>query len=279
MLDLTLAPVKREGAIEAVLQFASGGGRTFLKRQHVPYPFHITRPHALDPLRPEHATLILQSASGGLYRGDRLVLDIAAGPGALATVRSQAATVVHAAGQAISVQTRLEAATGAVLTLATDPYILFPGTTLSVSTEITLVADAIAIIAEGFATHDPAGDGGPFTAVSTRCRIARPDGTPLVEDAGAIDGGSFMGGGSPLGPHRAMGTVMILGRAAERLDVAWIEQKLDGFGVLGAGTPLPNDAGIGVRLLARDGGHLARGTDVVLGAAFEAAYGAPPARR
>jgi urease accessory protein len=266
--------------VRAVLHFASGGGRTFLKDQHVPYPFHITRPHALDPLRPAHATLILQSAAGGLYRGDRLALDVSAGPGTVATVRSQAATVVHAAGHPIGMDARVAAAEGAVLTLATEPYILFPGTSLSVSTEVTLAADATAILAEGFATHDPGGRDSTFGALSTRCRVVRPDGTVLVDDAGAIDGGSFSGDGSPLGPYRAMGTVMILGDAARGIHLGGIEETLDGLAVLGASTRLPNGAGVCVRLLARDGGRLARGSDAVLAAVFQGLHGgALPARR
>ena len=129
----------------ASLRFAHGGGRTFLQRQHVPYPFHITRPHRLDPGGGDgepHPAI----GSGGLYCGDRLALDIGAGAGARAWVTSQAATVVHAAaGPGISVRTRLEAAPGATLALATDPYILFPGTALSVQTEIVLEPGATVV--------------------------------------------------------------------------------------------------------------------------------------
>jgi urease accessory protein len=55
-----------ERRIEASLRFATGGGRTVLVHQHVPYPFHVTRAFHLDPSRPDLATLYLQSASGGL---------------------------------------------------------------------------------------------------------------------------------------------------------------------------------------------------------------------
>ena len=66
--------------VEASLHFSHGGGRTVLACQHVPYPFHATRPFYLDRTRPEIATLYLQSASGGLYRGDEVALSIVAGP-------------------------------------------------------------------------------------------------------------------------------------------------------------------------------------------------------
>ena len=45
-------------------------------------PTRFTRhaPFYLDPARPDLATLYLQSASGGLYRGDRVALSIVAEP-------------------------------------------------------------------------------------------------------------------------------------------------------------------------------------------------------
>ena len=272
------APDQR--SVEAVLRFARGGGRTFLRRQSVPYPFHVTRPHALDAGRPDVATLILQSAAGGLYRDDRLLLDVAAGEGARVEVRSQAATVVHAAaGRGIAVGTRLDAAPGAVLAVSTDPYILFPDTALSVRTDIRLAPGATVLVAEGFATHDPLGADRPFGRLSTRCRVARPDGTATVDERSAIDGPDFAGPTSPLGRYRAMGTVMVLGEAAAHLDVAGLERDLDGLGVLGGATRLPNGAGLCVRLLAAEGGRLGRGLDAAVAAALAAAFGGAPTRR
>jgi urease accessory protein len=80
----------------AVLRFGLAGGRTALLHQHVPYPFHITRPFHLHPASPELATLYLQSASGGLYAGDDLSLALHVGQGAAAHVTTQSATIVHA---------------------------------------------------------------------------------------------------------------------------------------------------------------------------------------
>ena len=261
------------GETVASLRFAHGGGRTFLQRQHVPYPFHITRPHALDSGHPPVATLILQSASGGLYQGDRLALDISAGVGARAWVTSQAATVVHrVAGASIGVRTHLDAASEACLVLATDPYILFPHTALTVQTDVTIAPGAIVILAEGFACHDPAATHRPFTRLAIGCRVIQ-DGRVLVDETGAIDGEAFLGPNSPLGRYRAMGTVMLL--AAIQLDAAPIEPTLGALGVLGGITSLPNGAGLCVRLLAEAGGALARGLQAVVAAGFAAATNRP----
>ena len=74
---------------EVLLVAELAGGRTVLRRQHVGYPFHITRAFQLDRLRPDLATLYLQSASGGLYAADRLKLDLVVGAGAALNLTTQ----------------------------------------------------------------------------------------------------------------------------------------------------------------------------------------------
>ena len=80
---------------EVLLVAELAGGRTVLRRQHVGYPFHVTRAFQLDRMRPDLATLYLQSASGGLYAADRLALDLVVGAGAALNLTTQASTVVH----------------------------------------------------------------------------------------------------------------------------------------------------------------------------------------
>ena len=274
------ATVSGEGSrsIDAALRFARGGGRTFLARQAVPYPFHITRPHYLDAALPDLATLYLQSASGGLYGNDRLGLSIEAAAGARAHVTSQAATVVHT-GRGIRIDTRLSVDAGAVLALTTDPYVLFPATDLSVSTTLTLTGGGAALLAEGFATHDPTARASPFARLATATRIVTPEGRVLVDEHSAIDGRAFASSASPLGPYRALGTLLILGEAAHDLHPGRLEAALDTLDVLAGVSRLPNEAGWGVRLLARDGGRLAQGLDLAFAIGFACLTGTAPARR
>ncbi|MCX4194189.1 urease accessory protein UreD [Methylobacterium organophilum] len=132
----------------------------------MPYPFHITKPFRLYPQRPELITLYLQSASGGLYRGDRLGLDIAMGPASAAHVTTQAATVVHrSADRPARQDTRIRVAADAFLHCVPDPLILFPGAALSATTQITLEPGARAVVSESIACHDPEGRGRPFDRV------------------------------------------------------------------------------------------------------------------
>lgn len=270
---------------EARLVFARGGGTTVLARQVVPYPFHITRPFRLHPDRPDIATLYLQSASGGLYRADRLSLDIAARPGSRVHVTTQSATVVHDTGTSAARQdTRLSVASDALLVLHPDPMILFPGAALELDTRIVLGPGARAIVSEGFASHDPrrtASGGGkrPFASITLSLAIGTEAGATLVRERSRLDGGSLAGPASPLGRWAAYGAMMILGPSECLPDEAALQEAADGAGCLCGVSPLPNTAGLGVRVLAPDGGMLSAGMDAVFALAFTALSGVAPARR
>lgn len=266
--------------VAAELAFVRGGGRTVLARQRVPYPFHITRPFALDRELPELATIYLQSASGGLYRGDRLRLDIRAGTGAMAHLTSQAATVVNRTpGSPARLATSITVENGAFLALTNDPFILFPEADFRSSTEVMMAPGARGIISDGIATHDPLGLGRPFERLETRMRVVDDGGRLIATDRGTISGRDFAAPGSPLGSYRAMGNMLVLGRRQRDIDPRETAEELDAIGCcIGLGE-LPNDGGLVIRCLARNGGQLSRGLDKLFGIAFEALIGIAPARR
>lgn len=275
----THAPTGRR--VQAALVFARGGGTTVLSRQSVPYPFHITRAFRMHSESPDLATLYLQSASGGLYAADHLTLDIAARPGARVHVTTQAGTVVHRGGpEPTRQETRLTIAADALLALNPDPLILFPGAHLAVSTEITAEPGARAIVTESVACHDPLGEGRPFDRLDLGLTIRTPEGRALVRERGRIDGAAFAGAASPMGPHRAYGTMVVLGAPDDaRLAGLTLRQAGDAAGCLTGVSPLPNGAGLGLRLLALDGGALSAGMDAVFRIVFEALSGCAPGRR
>ena len=269
---------------EARLVFARGGGATVLTRQHVPYPFHVTRTFRLHPEAPDLASLYLQSASGGLYRSDHLSLAIEARPGARAFVTTQAGTVVHRGGPLPTRQdTRVRIGADAFLAYTPDPLILFPGAHLSVATEMAVEPGARAIVTEGVACHDPAGRGAPFDRLSMSLRIADPAGRILVRERSEIDGAAFSDPASPLGGHRAYGTMILVGPADLLPEPRRIQAEADAVGCLAGASPLPNGAGLagglGIRLLAPDGGRLSAGLDALVHLAFRAFSGCEPARR
>jgi urease accessory protein len=274
------APAQIAGAVEASLRFRRGGGRTVLARQRIPYPFHATRVFYLDPARHELATLYLQSAAGGLYRGDRVALSITAEPDSAAHVTTQAATIVHRTGGFPVEQTaRLEIGAHAFLALTPDPLVLFPGAEISCTTEVTLAAGGSAILTDGLSHHDPQGRGDAFARYSNSVTVRNTDGRVLLADRGTLTGEAMFGASSPLGPYRATGTVFVLGHGAERCDAEYLEKRLAACGCVAGFSKLPNDAGIGSRVVAANGGALARGLEAAFAVAFEALIGVPPARR
>lgn len=265
---------------QARLTFARGGGTTVLTGQHVPYPFHVTRPFRLHPERPDLATLYLQSASGGLYRGDHLGLEIEARAGASAHVTTQSATVVHDTGSAPARQDMtLRLGPGALLAVTPDPLILFPGAALETVTRIVADPSARAIATEGFACHDPSGMGRPFAAVDIGLRIEVPTGATLVRERARLTGAALAGPASPLGRYRAWGTVVVLVAPDAVPDGAAMQAAADAVGCLSGAGPLPSGAGLALRLLAPDGGTLSAGLEAAVAVAFEALVGIAPGRR
>src|SRR5262245_45589396 len=236
--------------IEAALRFAVGGGRTVLAHQHVPYPFHVTRPFYLDPQRPDLATLYLQSAAGGLYRGDRLRLAIDMAAGARAHITTQASTIVHdTRAQPAEQFTRLLVGRNAFAAVTPDPLVLFPGAAVASTVDVMLASGACVILTDGFACHDPADEGRPFARVTLSTVVRDEHGRVLLFDRGSVAGAAFLGAASPAGPYRAVGTLFALGHQVRRLDPASLERRLDDAGCLAGVTRTPHELGYAVRIL------------------------------
>jgi urease accessory protein len=264
--------------VEARLEADLAGGRTTLRRQHVGYPLHITRGFHLDAARPELLTLYLQSASGGLYAGDRISLNLVVDEGAAIHLTTQASTVVHDGRRAGSRQHQsLTVRSGAFCAAQSDPYVLFPGADLCLETLATVADDAVLFLADGFAVHDPHGAGRTFVQFSSRQRIVRPDGKLLLQDLGSIRGEELRSGA--LGRMTAAATALLIA-PPERLPAGRdLEQAAERCGCLAGASAAPNGAGQVMRLLAPDGGTLARGIEAAFHAAAAAALGVELARR
>jgi urease accessory protein len=264
---------------QALLMAELAGGRTIFRRQRVVYPFHVTRPFYLDRLRPELATLYLQSSSGGLYAGDRLTLDLVVGASAALNLTTQAATVVHHGRESGSVQQQsIKVGEGAFCAVISDPYVLFPHARLSIATTAEVARSGTLIIADGFAIHDPHGHGDPFAHYTSSVRIMRPDGALLVSDQGSLQGDQANARFGPLGGMRAAGSMLIIAEPGRIADIQAIENAVEDSGCLAGVTPAPNGAGLAIRLLAPDGGALGRGISAAFHVAGNAALGITLAR-
>jgi urease accessory protein len=264
----------------ALLVAELAGGRTILRRQHVGYPFHITRAFQLDRMRPDLATLYLQSTSGGLYAADRLALDVTVGVGAALNLTTPASTVVHdGREEGSSMRHSVTVEDRAFCAIISDPYILFPGANLHIATIATVAADAILIMAEGFAVHDPNRRGGIFARFAAETRIMRPDGARVVVDRGSICGNDLSGNCDALGGMSAACSVLVIAPPDRLVDIAEIEAAADKCGCLAGVTAAPNQAGLAMRLLAPDGGTLVRGIEAAFHVASRAALGVELAPR
>ena len=61
--------------------------------------------------------------------------------------------------------------------------------------------------------------------------------------------------------------------------IPFFQAEADAAGCFAGASPLPNGAGLGLRLLAIDGGHLSAGLEAVFRTAFRALSGCEPGRR
>lgn len=262
----------REAEVSLVLDLA--GGRTVLRRQHVGYPFHITRAFQLDKMRPDLATLYVQSTSGGLYAADRLKLDLVVGAGAALNLTTQASTVVHdGRGLGSTMRQDVTVKENAFCAIVSDPYVLFPGADLHLATTVMVAAGATLILADGFATHDPQRRGRTFVRFSTDTKIVGEDGPPILFDRGRILGDELSASCGALGGMAAVGSVLMIARSDRLADIAQIEAAADACGCLVGVTAAPNGAGLAMRLLAPDGGSLIRGIEAAFHIAARAALG------
>jgi urease accessory protein len=265
---------------KALLVAELAGGKTVLRRQHVGYPLHVTRAFQLDRALPELATLYLQSASGGLYAGDRLQLDVVVGAGAALNLTTQASTIVHhGRGIGSTMQHMVTVEDKAFCAIISDPYVLFPCAGLHARTTASVAAGATFILADGFAVHDPHRRGGTFARFSTDTSITRPDGAPVVFDRGSVGGEHLSANHGALGGMSAAGSMLIIAPPDRLADIADIEAAADDCGCLAGVTAAPNRAGVAMRLLAPDGGTLMRGIEAAFHIAARAALGVDLARR
>jgi urease accessory protein len=264
--------------VEAHLAVDVAGGRTTLRRQRVGYPLHMTRGFYLDEARADLLTVYLQSASGGLYAGDRLKLDVSVGANAAFHLTTQAATVVHD-GRAAGArqQQSIAVGPGAFCAVANDPYVLFPGADLELDTVAAVADDAVLFLAEGFAVHDPRSAGRTFAQFHSRLKITRPGGRLLVQDIGRIGGEELTQGA--LGSMAAAASLLLVAPRDRCPSLQEMGQAADRHGCLGGCSLAPNDAGLVMRILAPDGGALARAMEAAFHVAGRAALGAELARR
>ncbi len=272
--ELDIAVERREAASRLVARY-------------VAYPFHLTRPFALDPARPEVATLYVQSSSGGFYAGEDLTLRVRVGRGAALHLTTQASTIVHGdRGRPARMRLLFEVEAGGFLAYTPDPQILFPGAACETRLEIRLEGDAEALLTDGLLLHDPAAGapgrdgargGGAPVAYAARTDIHR-DGRLVFSDRQRVAGADLARAEGPLHEHRVGASALWLGNVSPAGMQGWEEAVAAAGGLVGASL-LPGGSGAGLRLLAADGAVYQRAQEAVFAHVFAARFGIAPARR
>ncbi len=259
-------------------------GVTYLSHQFASYPFHVTRPFYLDPGAPGMATLYLQSASGGLFQGDRLHLSARFADGAAGHLTTQAATKVHGMERGAAAQTvEIHAGAGSFAEYLADPLILFPTSRLVSRTHVTVAEDATVVLADSFLVHDPGGAGAPFDRFDSETVFVRPDGRVLAVDRYRIDGETVAAGPPGItGGLSVQGNLFVLTNRVPADELAGVLRgtlKAERAGLYAGASTLPGDCGAWLRVLSGDASVLRAVLDRAWAAARERITGHGPGPR
>jgi urease accessory protein len=262
------------------LAFFRHGARTVIGHQFVSYPFHLTRPFALDTHIPSLLTVYQQSSSGGVYRAERLGCRYELGAEAAAHVTTQAATIVHHCyGETARQSVEIELGRNAFFALTPDPLVLFPGASFCGRIDARLCEGAALLLGDSFALHDPTGHARPFDALRSQITVRDQDGALLVRDSSRVDGKSLVGPSSPIGGWQVVSSYLLLGdpaRMPSREDLGQIAG--DEPAAIGV-SALPNRAGWGVRCLAANAVAARRIGDSIFSICVRSALGHTPTVR
>lgn len=236
-------------------------GRTRLVRRRQRFPLRTTVAMHLDERDPAMAYVYVQNPSGGVFGGDRLRVDVAAGPGARVHLTGQSATKLcrgSTGGHALQ-ELHIDIGAGAIVEHIPDALIPHPGARYRQRTEVHLAAGATFIGSEILAPGR-LGERFLFAEVDLRTTVQH-EGREVCADAVrfAPVGSSSPARSGVLGRYSWLVSVLAVapradGNAvADRLDAALASQP----DVLAAAGVLPGQCGAIVRVLA-DGALPAR---------------------
>ena len=228
----------------------SPDGVTYIARQEVAYPFHVTRPFYLEGDPQGMPTLYLQSVSGGLFDQDVVSLNLQAEPDTFAHITTQSSTIVHEAKISGSIQQiSIAAKENTLIEYLPDPQVMFPGARLASQVNIVAAPSATVVVYDSFLAHDPNGVGGLFDQLASELVVETPEGRLRCLDRFEITGEQLRSDRR----FTAHGTFVCVDEDLAEEARVKISQSLSEIPGLYTGvSTLPDDAGLWARLLAPD---------------------------
>jgi urease accessory protein len=243
------------------------------------WPFVLTRTFALDSCPSHMLSVIVQTSSGAVHGEDRLSQRFDVREGAAAYVTTQGASPIHRAGAGSESRdgVTLAVARGGYLEYLPEARILFPDSALDQTIEIECALGGMALVSDAFTIHNLGGARGFRRFRSTT--VLRCDGDLRFIDRTDIE--SF--GASGQAGFRAFGSILLAAPGSEAPTAALAEDLSGALastaGLYAAASPLPGNAGVGVRLAARELRDLRRGAAEVWFGVRRALYGTAPTSR
>lgn len=260
--------------------FGRHGARTHIERQFVSYPFHMTRPFALDAAIPSLLTVYQQSSSGGLYRAENLFSRYEINAEAAAHVTTQAATIVYdCQGHPARHHSEVVMEQSSFLALTPDPLVLFPHAFCEITLVARLASGAVLFLSDAFACHDPKEQSRAFHQLSSDIRIEDQHGRLVLRDSFRISGQALGSVISPIGDWHFVANFMLIGDYARLPQRNALTQLFSSPDVVTGLTELPNGAGWGVRCLAGSAISAHAVSSRLFALSVEAAFGVSPAQR
>lgn len=233
--------------------------RTVLADLGLRAPYMVQRALYPEEAIPDLAWLFLITTSGCVLQGDRIALDIAAGPGARAHVTTQSATKLHTMDANYATQSQtLSVADGAYLEYLPEPLIPHRGARFVSDTAITVAPTGTLLYGEilqpGRKHHRPDEVFGA-TLLSLAMLARRPDGRELFSEKLVIEPGRRnMRQTGVMDGFDVFGNVVLLTPPAQAERVlAQLHADVDhAEGIAFGACRLPNDAGVIYKVLGRE---------------------------
>ena len=258
-----MAPADKTPQLD--LSFAVIRGATRIARRRVRYPYTFLQPFWLGDQPQGLATVILQSASGGIFGGERLCQSITLSKGAAVHLTNQAATIVHAARRlpAAHQDIHLTLDFGAYLEYLPESMTLFPDADLVQQVRIKIAETAVVLYGDGIVRHDPDQKDRSFRHYRNDVEFYLPDGSLLFGEHAEATGAEFDQALTVDSENwSACGFLAVAAPTHKMPELglqAAIEKLIDelnqqhGQRIYAATGFLPNDAGLMCRIVAQNG--------------------------